>query len=172
MGLTAMVTGRPTDDQFCRVDLVKEFVGQPVDDGDDEYWILGQPLLVEILDDGASGHAVANSELITVPVGFTTDGASIPENVQRWTKWRPFEGPQRWAGITHDWLYYVDGFPRKRADQVFRAVLKSEGASWLRRTLMYWAVRLQGGKYYTRNQARDISSRIWNHDHPHDTTAE
>ena len=46
--------------------------------------------------------------MVTVPLGFTTDLASIPTAVERLTVWRPFEGPQRWAGTVHDWLYVED----------------------------------------------------------------
>ena len=149
--LRAVITSRPSDDQFARVDLVKQAVGGQVEPGDDGFWILGQQLVVEV-DDG---------ETITVPVGFTTDGASIPEWVQTLTRWKPFEGPQRWAGIVHDWLYYQDGYGQYRADQIFRAILVSEGAGWFRTRAMYRAVRLFGRTAYERNQRRDVNERIW-----------
>lgn len=146
-----IITTRPADDQFARVDLVKQYVGQEVLEGDDLTWILGTPLVVEV-DDG---------EVITVPVGFTTDGASIPPFAQKLTGWKPFEGPQRWAGIVHDWLYYQDGYGRRRADEIFRDILRTEGASAFRTTVMYWAVRLFSGTAYRRNQERDVEDRIW-----------
>lgn len=151
------INSRPSDDQFARVDRVKREVGQAVLPGDDLNWILGEPLIVD----------VGGGETIIVPPGFTTDGASIPPIVQRLTFWHPFEGPQRWAGIVHDWLYYQDGYDRKRADEVFREILRAEGASWFRTTAMYSAVRVFGGRAYTTNQARDVEDRIWgNPAHP------
>ena len=149
--MNVSIVSRPSDDQFARVDRVKLAFGQVVLPGDDRNWILGEPLVVD----------VGGGEIITVPVGFTTDGASIPDAVERLTFWHPFEGPQRWAGIVHDWLYYEDGYDRKRADEIFRDVLRKEGASWLRTMAMYWAVRAFGKKAYVSNQARDVEDRIW-----------
>jgi len=151
------INSRPSDDQFARVDRVKREVGQAVLPGDDRNWILGEPLVVDIGD----------GEVITVPLGFTTDGASVPAAVQRLTFWHPFEGPQRWAGIVHDWLYYQDGYDRKRADEIFREILRAEGASSFRTMAMYWAVRVFGKRAYNTNQARDVEDRIWgNPAHP------
>ena len=61
--LSARIVQRPA--RFDRVDRVKAVVGQPVLPGDDRFWILGDPLVVQV--DGG--------ERIEVPVGFTTDGA-------------------------------------------------------------------------------------------------
>ena len=153
------VTSRPADAEFARVDHVKQAVGQQVLPGDDESWILGRPLVVA-LDDG---------ETVTVPLGFTTDGASIPRIARTLTGWGKFEGPQRWAGIVHDWLYYQPGYDRKRADQVFRDILSAEGASRFKTAAMYWAVRLFAGPAYRSNQSRDVGDRIWgNPDYPRD----
>ncbi len=148
---------RLADEEFARVDLVKQAVGQEVLEGDDENWILGRDLVVETGD----------GETITVPMGFTTDGASIPGIARFLTGWGKFEGPQRWAGIVHDWLYYQDGYDRKRADQIFRDILRAEGASRFKTAAMYWAVRLFGGPAYRANQSRDPADRIWgNPDYP------
>jgi hypothetical protein len=155
--MNVSIISRPSDEQFARVDRVKQAVGQPVLPGDDRNWILGEELVVDMGD----------GEIITVPMGFTTDGASIPAAVQRLTRWRPFEGPQRWAGIIHDWLYYQDGYDRKRADQIFRDILRAEGAGRFRTAAMYWAVRLFGKAAYDSNQERDVEDRIWgNPAHP------
>lgn len=151
MGISATVVRRPRDDQFANVKAVKEYTGEPILPGDEDLWILGEEMVVEVSD----------GEVVTVPVGFVTDGASVPKPVQVLTRWKPFEGPQRWAGIAHDWLYHVTGYGKRRADDVFRAILEAEGASWFRRTAMYWAVRLFGHKAYNRNQERGTDARIW-----------
>lgn len=130
---------------------MKQAAGQVVLEGDDFAWILGAPLVVNV-DDG---------EVITVPIGFTTDGASIPNLPKKLTGWKPFEGPQRWAGIVHDWLYYQDGYDRKRADEIFRDILRAEGATGFRTTAMYRAVRLFSRRAYQKNQERDVEDRIW-----------
>lgn len=139
---TAVIETRP--DNFDRVDRVKQAVGRPVLPGDEMFWILGGPLVV-----------VANgNERITVPTGFTTDGASVPRWAQRLTGWGRWEEPQRWGGITHDWMYTQRGTTKSHADNVFRAVLKAEGASKFTREVMWAAVVVGGGPAYRSNQAQ------------------
>jgi len=140
--ISARIVERPA--RFDRVDRVKEAVGQPVLPGDDRFWILGDPLVVEV-DSG---------ERIEVPVGFTTDGASVPGWAQALTGWEPWADPQRWAGVVHDWLYSQRGVSKSHADDVFRAVLASEGASSWKRKLMYAAVVAGGWWAYRADQAR------------------
>ena len=84
--LSARIVERPA--RFDRVDRVKAAVGQPVLPGDDRFWILGDPLVAQV--DGG--------ERIEVPVGFTTDGASVPDWAQTLTGWEPWEDLKRWAG--------------------------------------------------------------------------
>jgi hypothetical protein len=144
---TATIEHRP--ERFDRVDRVKEAVGQPVLPGDDRFWILGDPLVVVI--DG--------TERIEVPVGFTTDGASIPGWAQAVTGWDPWTDPQRVAGIVHDWLYTQPGVSKAHADQVFRAVLAADGAPRFKREIMYAAVVVGGGDAYRKDQAR--GPQIW-----------
>ena len=140
--VSARIVERPA--RFDRVDRVKAAVGQPVLPGDDRFWILGDPLVVQV--DGG--------ERIEVPVGFTTDGASVPGWAQTLTGWEPWADPQRWAGVVHDWLYSQPGVSKSNADDVFRAVLASEGASSWKRKLMYAAAVVAGGwRAYRADQA-------------------
>jgi hypothetical protein len=139
--VTARIVERP--ERFDRVDRVKEAVGQPVLPGDDRFWILGDPLVV-----------LVDGERIEIPTGFTTDGASVPGWAQALTRWGPWKDPQRWAGVVHDWLYSQPGVSKSHADQVFRAVLASEGASRLKREAMYAAVVVGGWRAYRADQAR------------------
>jgi hypothetical protein len=88
--ISAKIVERPA--RFDRVDRVKEAVGQPVLADDDRFWILGGRLVAQ----------VGVKEWIEIPVGFTTDGASVPRWAQELTK--------------------------SHADNVFRAVLVSKGA--------------------------------------------
>jgi hypothetical protein len=140
--LSAKIVQRP--DRFDRVDRVKAAVGQPVLVGDDRFWILGDPLIVEVGD----------GERIEVPVGFTTDGASVPRWAQKVTGWDPWDDPQRWAGVVHDWLYSQPGVSKSRADSIFRALLASEGTSRWKRDAMYAAVVAAGWSAYRRDQRR------------------
>lgn len=136
-------------DTFDRVDRVKEAVGQTVRDGDDRFWILGGPLVVTI-----------NEAPLTIPQGFTTDGASIPRVGQILTGWDPWEPPQRWAAICHDWCYTQAGITKRFADDAFKAVLISEGATVWQRTVMHAAVVLFGGSAYRIDQF--TGPRIYN----------
>ena len=69
--ISARVVDRPA--RFDRVDRVKAVVGQPVLPGDDQFWILGDPLVVQ----------VEGGERIEVPVGFTTVGSGMGADVDR-----------------------------------------------------------------------------------------
>lgn len=144
------VIARPEPQQFARVDEVKRSVGQDPLEGDDRLWILGASLVVEMEPGG----------WLTVPEGFVTDGASIPGLAQALTGWKPWDEPQRWAAIFHDWAYCLNGSDavagrrcgKPYADQAFRAILRSEGASALRSEAMYLAVHLFGGSAYEADQ--------------------
>lgn len=82
-----------------------------------------------------------DGEAITVPTGFVTDLASIPRIFHSLI---PVNGPHSPAAIIHDWLYETQTFLRKEADEIFLEAMRDLGVSWLRRSLMYSAVRLGG----------------------------
>jgi hypothetical protein len=141
----ATIIDRP--DTFDRVDRIKRALAdagedtEPIETNDDKIWILGSPLIVEV--DGARHE---------VPTGFTTDGASIPRWGQRITGWDPWEPPQRWGAIVHDWLYCQPGIVKMFADHAFREVLRTEDANWWQREVMYGAVVVGGGPAYKSDQ--------------------
>jgi len=89
-------------------------------------------------------------ERIEIPSGFITDFASIPSAL--WSFVQPF-GRHAPAAVVHDYLYALqqDG-TRKQADFIFRAAMADSGVSFLRRNLMYFAVRLFGKKPFNHNQ--------------------
>lgn len=62
--MNVSIISRPSDDQFARVDRARLAVGQVMLPGDDHNWILGEPPVVDVGD----------GDVITVPLGFTTDG--------------------------------------------------------------------------------------------------
>lgn len=91
-----------------------------------------------------------------VPVGFTTDLASVPQFL--WSMFPPF-GNYTTAAIIHDFLYEerplsrhpaggYEPISRKDADGVFLRIMKEEGVSWWRRRVMYRAVRTFGWTYW------------------------
>ena len=80
--------------------------------------------------------------VITVPIGFTTDFASIPRFARNLI---PKLGKYNKAAVIHDYLYSVKITTRKGADKCFRDGMKDLGVVKWKRTLMYFAVRLFGG---------------------------
>lgn len=86
---------------------------------------------------------------VITPAGYVTDFASIPKQVQFLIS--PF-GKHAEAAVVHDWLYTLgkrgDAKSRKMADKAFVRALKLLEVHWLKRQVMYWAVRLGGAGGY------------------------
>jgi hypothetical protein len=80
---------------------------------------------------------------IEVPAGFLSDGASVPRIF--WTLFSPF-GEYFGAALIHDWLYTPANriFSRRSSDDIFLAAMKDAGVPWVRRSLIYRAVRVGG----------------------------
>lgn len=85
--------------------------------------------------------------IIVVPAGFVMDLASIPRLL---TPIFPVHGKYTRAAAIHDWLYAQRGFvknryfTRKECDIIFEDAMAELGVSWIKRKLMYAAVRLGG----------------------------
>lgn len=95
-------------------------------------WVLLAPLTYR-------GHA----DTWTVPIGFTTDYASVPWWAQSLI---PRTGTHQRAAVLHDYLCRRQGsssapVPRRDADGVFRRVLREAGVPLWRRWLMWAGVR-------------------------------
>jgi hypothetical protein len=86
---------------------------------------------------------------ITVPAGFTTDGASVPRVF--WSIFQPF-GEYFPAAVVHDYLYSPRSMhlrlERKTADLIFKEAMYNLGIGWLTRGTIYQAVRLGGWRSY------------------------
>lgn len=84
---------------------------------------------------------------ITVPAGFVTDGASIPQCL--WSIVGP-TGPYFKAAVIHDYLYSEANtrFTRRKSDALFKEAMFNAGLDWPRREMIYRAVRLFGGKHF------------------------
>lgn len=75
--------------------------------------------------------------------GFLTDLASIPRLFQSAV---PKVGRHIQPAIAHDWLYqHGVAWTRTDADQMFLDGMETMGVAWMRRRVMYRAVRLGGG---------------------------
>jgi hypothetical protein len=137
--MDAAVLAKPT--LFDRVDDIKRAFGATVLSDDDRYRLLGSSLVVMV--DGLT-HVV--------PAGFATDAAST-KVAQAITAWRPWNPPQLWACVFHDWLYRRAGTSRRYADEALRAVLQAEGSIWWQRQTMFYAARITGRRLYRRLQS-------------------
>jgi hypothetical protein len=86
-----------------------------------------------------------NDIVITVPVGFETDFASIPSIFHPIL---PKLGLQNSSACLHDFLYQKvsEGkFNRAIADAIFLEGMQVLEVPWWKRTVMYLAVRIFGG---------------------------
>ena len=85
--------------------------------------------------------------LLTVPMGFITDGASCPGFL--YTLCPPMTGAHVEAAVLHDYLYSTDSdsaapCSRKAADQYFLAAMLNNGTGEKRAKAIYYGVRLGG----------------------------
>ena len=102
---------------------------------------------------------------ITIPAGFTYDGASVPRPVWTISGLTP-DGLIRAAALVHDWLYQFKGdlpkgshqffhknsewrnvigkWNRKDADRLFSRIMREAGVARTKRRRAYRAVRLFG----------------------------
>jgi hypothetical protein len=80
---------------------------------------------------------------IEVPAGFHTDGASVPRVF--WNILSPF-GDYFPAALIHDYLYSPNNrwFTRWQADKIFLAAMVDAGVPFIRRRVIYRAVRVGG----------------------------
>ena len=78
---------------------------------------------------------------IKVPVGFPPDIASIPRLF--WIIYPP-DGQYTQAAVLHDYLYNIQDRPRATADAIFLEAMQVLGVPFLRRKIIYRAVRLFG----------------------------
>lgn len=105
--------------------------------------------LVRPLKDGRTwamgtifGFSSRTGIVVQIPVGRTSDFASIPRPV--WPLIPPIgkHGPAAWI---HDELYWAQWTTREEADRVFREAMEFSGVGMIARATIYRAVRLFGG---------------------------
>ena len=92
---------------------------------------------------GKTDYLTDHGIVITVPVGFVSDGASIPRFA-----WpiigSPLTGKYRAAAIIHDYCYFMQMFSREISDMIFLNAMKVLKVSKWKRYIIYWAVRMFG----------------------------
>lgn len=91
----------------------------------------------------AFAYYTQRGEIIKIPRGFITDLASIPRPF--WSViGSPGSGDYAQAAVVHDYLYVEQTFTRKQSDKIFLEAMRDLRVGWLRRTVMYIAVRIGG----------------------------
>jgi hypothetical protein len=100
----------------------------------DDRWQLLQPVVYK-----------GKEELFTVPTDFQTDFASVPD-IFVWLI--PRYGRYTKAAILHDFLCDTKPINRSDADGLFRRAMRELDVPFLRRWLMWAAVRIGAGLSY------------------------
>jgi len=89
-----------------------------------------------------------------IPANFETDLASIPRVA--WPIMAPSHSSLIRPAIIHDWFYRKTcDFSRYQTDLIFYHMLKNDGVSTLRASMMYYAVRAFGWNYYNEDYCDD-----------------
>ncbi len=82
---------------------------------------------------------------VTVKKGFDFDGASIPKWL--WSLYgSPLNGNYVVASLIHDGLYASQKVTKCVSDKIFLDVMKQSNVEYIKRTSMYLAVKIFGGK--------------------------
>lgn len=101
--------------------------------------------LWQVVDNAFAYQSDAAKQTFTVPVGFITDFASIPQACLSMFG----EVAQRPA-VIHDFLYSTTPVPRDMADKVLLEAMELTGVPWLKRKMIYAGVRVGGASHYGR----------------------
>ena len=82
---------------------------------------------------------------VTVKKGFDFDGASIPKWL--WSIYgSPLNGNYLVASLIHDGLYASQKVSKSVSDKIFFDIMKQSNVGYIKRTSMYLAVEMFGGK--------------------------
>jgi hypothetical protein len=84
---------------------------------------------------------IYDSKELKVPVGFTTDLASVPRVLRSFVT---INGIHRRAAVLHDWLYSNKMYTRKECDKIFKLAMLECGCSGFVANTMYLGVRAGG----------------------------
>lgn len=108
---------------------------------DSHDWVLVEDLTYQI---GQSGLT------ITVPKGFVTDFASIPQPL--WSFGLSPYGRYSKAAVIHDYLYWTQGCTKEQADNILVIAMKESGVSGGTTTTIYEGVHLGGESSWQSNK--------------------
>ena len=101
-----------------------------------------------------------------IPTGFTFDWASVPQAF--WNIFPPL-GRHSWAALVHDWLYRHHTFDgnsctKDFADKAFLFIMKKFGVGFVRRRIMYCAVKFFGRSAWNAGSRRKEAQGDHNND--------
>ena len=100
-----------------------------------------------------------SDEIITVPKGFITDFASVPDCLH-WIL--PPNGKYGKAAVIHDYCYFSACYSKLKSDKIFLEGMEVLGVAKWKRDIMYYAVVLFG--WYGWHQARIGQSKKFKDD--------
>lgn len=99
---------------------------------------------VVVLQKSFSYQSDILDDIVVVPIGFASDGASVPRAL--WSIYPPFDRYLE-AAVVHDWFCVTKRIDSVTAAKVFCEAMAVCGVSWWRRAKMYHAVRWFGPKF-------------------------
>lgn len=91
------------------------------------------------------------TDFVDVPEGFITDFASVPRVF--WSVLPP-DGKYSQAAVVHDRLYVTHERSKPESDYIFYEAMKDSGVPKWTRELMYWCVKIFGGKSWKEMNSR------------------
>ena len=115
---------------------------------DGRNWIVRQPLVYTI---GVS------KDSLTVPVGFVTDFASIPQVFHSLLRQN---GLYLLPAVVHDYLYWKQACTRDQADQILHLGMIENKVPDLQRVAIYAAVRAAGAFAWKANAADRVAKLV------------
>lgn len=101
----------------------------------------------------AFDYVAENGEVITVPAGTVSDGASVPKMF--WNLIPPF-GKHWMPAVMHDYLYRCTQTPKARCDDLFHEAMISTGTDPAVAKIIYDAVHLGGGIAFTEDRLAEL----------------
>ena len=94
--------------------------------------------------------AIGSGIVISVPAGFVTDLATIPNLL--WVVFPP-DGAYAKAAVIHDFMYQDGRYSRAWADEIFNEAMRVIGVGHITRFVIYSAVRTFGWRYFGKRGA-------------------
>lgn len=115
-----------------------------VESGDGEHVVLLEPLT----------YTTRAGEIIVVPAGTKSDGASTPRIF--WRALPPF-GPYWLPALMHDYLYQTGMFVQSKCDALFHEAMLGQGVGKFKAWVIWAGLRLGGWVAYNNYRKKEKS---------------